>query len=84
MATQKAIKEAGAADLSQHTPSLVRGVVGVLVSWQFLSTYSLIQRLNFFFFLITLELQTGSVLECPDGHGGSLLIRIQNMSCTGE
>lgn len=29
-------------------------------------------------------LQAGSVLECPDGFGGSLLIRLQNMSATGE
>ncbi|KAL3785568.1 hypothetical protein ACHAWO_009402 [Cyclotella atomus] len=26
----------------------------------------------------------GSVLECPDGNGGSLLIRIQNMACTAN
>jgi hypothetical protein len=30
------------------------------------------------------KLQAGSVLECPDGYGGSLLIRIQNMAATGK
>ena len=28
--------------------------------------------------------QAGSVLECPDGFGGSLLIRLQNMSSTAD
>ncbi|KAL7550316.1 hypothetical protein ACHAWF_013555 [Thalassiosira exigua] len=29
-------------------------------------------------------MQAGSVLECPDGFGGSLLIRIQNMSASAD
>ena len=78
MAQQQAIKEAGAAmDLSQHTPSLVR--------YQDMLPFHLMIPLNTQNNHLNLKfLQAGSVLECPDGHGGSLLIRIQNMACTGK
>jgi len=86
-------------NLSHHAPSLVSSCAlwpvsaGRRLSCPMIDDTSctccssllfLLKLCTFHYFLIRKPCQAGSVLECPDGHGGSLLIRIQNMAATGE
>lgn len=67
--------------LSHHAPSLVSFYAR---STCCPSRLFLVILCTLHYFGIRKPCQAGSVLECPDGYGGSLLIRIQNMAATGE
>ena len=74
----QAAQEGGAPNLSQHLPNLV-------------SYLSIVSSISLILLSKHLSLsndndisQAGSVLNVPDNFGGSLLIRIQNMSATGK